>query len=68
MYINRLVKTKDRVITRELRFKEDEIVDNDKLQDTENALAGLGFIGSTSMEVLSSSLKGPDHRDVLISV
>ncbi len=68
IFINGLVRTKDRVITRELRFSEGELVKGRDIQNTENALAGLGFLGQTSVEVLPTSAKGKEYRDVLVSV
>jgi len=67
-FINGLVHTKDRVVTRELRFEKGDVIKSKKIQDTENALAGLGFLGSVSVEVLPGSVDGPGYRDVLVSI
>ncbi len=68
IFIDGLVKTKERVISREFRFKKDDVITPKKIQDTENALAGLGFLGIVSVEVLPSSVYGQGYRDILVSV
>ena len=68
IFINGLEKTKDRVITREFRFSEGDVVKGSDMQDTENALAGLGFLGMVSVDVLPTSVNGSDYRDVLVSI
>lgn len=67
-FINGLARTKERVVTRELRYKKGDLIKTRKIQDTENALAGLGFLGSVSVEVLPGSVDGKGYRDVLISI
>jgi len=68
IFIEGLVKTKDRVVTREFEFKEgDKIVLRD-LQETENKLASLGLFGSASVLLLPNSVKGTGYKDVLVKV
>ena len=68
IYINGISRTKERVITREILFLKDETIKDKDIQGTENALAGLGFLGSASVNVLPTSVKGNGYRDVLISI
>jgi len=68
IFIEGLVKTKERVVTREFEFKEDGKIVLDELQETENKLAGLGLFGSVSVMSLPNSVKGPGYKDILVKV
>ena len=68
IFIDGLVRTKDRVVTREFEFEEgDKIVLGD-LQETENRLASLGLFGSASVILLPNSVKGVGYKDILVKV
>ena len=68
IFIDGLVKTKDRVVTREFEFSEGDKIALVDLQETENKLASLGLFGSASVMLLPSSVKGPGYKDVLVKV
>ncbi len=68
IFIEGLVKTKGRVVTREFEFEEDGKVLTYELQETENKLAGLGLFGSVSVMQLPGSVKGPGYKDILVKV
>ncbi|MFH1223145.1 MAG: POTRA domain-containing protein [Pseudomonadota bacterium] len=67
-YINGLKKTKDRVVTREFKFKRGEKIDSRELQETENDLASLGVFGGVSVSLLPAGVEGPGYKDVLVKV
>jgi len=68
VFIDGLVKTKDRVVTREFEFEEGGKIVLEDLQETENKLASLGLFGSASVMLLPGSVKGPGYKDVLVKV
>jgi outer membrane protein insertion porin family len=68
IFIEGLVKTKDKVVTREFEFQEGGKVLMSELQETENKLAGLGLFGSVSVIPLPNSVDGPGYKDILVKV
>ncbi|MEI6080663.1 MAG: POTRA domain-containing protein, partial [bacterium] len=68
IFIEGLVKTKDRVITREMRLKTGDKVNLDLIQSSENAISGLSIFGSVSVMLLPTSVMGAGYRDILIKV
>lgn len=68
IFINGLVKTKDRVVYREMRLKEGEKVDLDLIQSSENAISSLSIFGSVSVLLLPTSVMGTGYRDILVKV
>lgn len=68
VFIEGLVKTKDRVVTREFEFEEGGKIALGNIQETENKIAGLGLFGSVSVVLLPNSVKGAGYKDILVKV
>jgi len=68
VFIEGLSKTKDRVVTREFKFKRDGKIDPRELQETENNLASLGVFGGVSVSLLPVGVDGEDYKDVLVKL
>ena len=68
IFINGLVKTKERVITREMRVGEGDKIDLDLIQTSENAITGLSIFSSVSVMLLPTSVMGEGYRDILVKV
>ncbi|MCX6112431.1 MAG: BamA/TamA family outer membrane protein, partial [Proteobacteria bacterium] len=68
IFINGLVKTNERVLTREMRVKEGDKVNLDLIQTSENAITGLSIFSSVSVMLLPTSEMGEGYRDILIKV
>ncbi len=63
-------KTKEKILKRELAFKEGELYDQEKLLKTKQRLYRLGLFTEVSIEPLKTTEAGTDHliKDIIVSL
>ena len=62
------IKTKDKVVRRELRMYPGERFDGEKLKRSKERLQNLGFFEEVSYDIEPSSSDEPDKRDLVVEV